>query len=186
MTTVDFVFIACIAFFAFLGLGLGFGKQLSFLTKGIFGFLISIFVCYLLFGFVYNIPFVQTLMEKFRESLAASDKTVVKILLKIRIDIVVYAVALFAVVTVVRIIVVAIIKNVLEADTVVMKIINKTAGLLLSLVIFAALWLIVFQILFLTKGGADGTFAQKMQGSFFKLDYLYTHNPLTAIEKLWK
>ncbi len=186
MVTVDFVFIAGIALFAFLGLGLGFGKQLSFFTKGIFGFLISVFVCYLLFGFVYNVPFVQTLLEKFKESLSSSDKTAVKILLKIRIDIVVYAVALFAVVTVVRIIVVAIIKNALEADTLVMKIINKTAGLLLSLVMFAALWLIVFQILFLTKGGADGALAQKLQGSFFRLDHLYTHNPLTAIEKLWK
>lgn len=183
MVLVDWIFIAGLLLFALIGLGLGFGKQLSFLTKGIFGVIISVVVCYFIFGLVYQLPFVQALLNKFRESLSSSEKPVVQFLLKIRVDIIAYAVALFVVVSIARLILVAIIKNVMEADTTVMKVINKTLGLVLGVAVFAALGLIALQIVYLS---GDGSVPQGITGSFFKMDYIYTHNPLTVIEKLWK
>ena len=182
MVTADFIFIAGLVIFAVLGLALGFGKQLSILTKGIFGIIISIVVCYFVFGLVYNIPFVQSLLAKFKDYLVSTDKPIVQFLLKIRIDIIVYAVALFLVVTLLRIIIVLIIKNVMEIESTPMKIINKTLGLILGIAVCIAIGLIVMQIMYLS---GDGTVPEKMKGSFFHLDVLYLNNPLTKIASLW-
>ena len=182
MVLADYIFIAGLLLFIILGLALGFGKQLSILTKGIFGIIISVVICYFVFWLVYNIPFVQSLLAQFKESLAATDKPIVKFLLTIRIDIIVYAVALFIVVTIVRIIVVLIIKNVMEIDTPVMKVINKVLGLILGIAVFIVLGLIVMQIMYLS---GDGTVPEKMTGSFFRLDVIYVNNPLTKIAALW-
>ena len=185
MAIIDYVFIGGVLLFALIGLGLGFGKQLSLLTRGILGLIISVFVCYLIFGLVYNIPFVQSLLEKFKQVLASSDKPVVSFLLKIRIDIIAYAVALFILVTLARILVVYIIKNVMEIESTPMKIVNKTLGLVLGVAVFFALGIIALQVIFLIYGTEGGVW-QAMEGSFFKLDYVYTHNPLTLIQNLWK
>ena len=183
MVTADFIFIAGLVVFAILGLALGFGKQLSILTKGIFGIIISVVICYFVFGLVYNIPFVQSLLEKFKEYLISTDKPIVQFLLKIRIDIIAYAVALFLVVTILRIIIVLIIKNVMEIESTPMKIINKTLGLVLGIAVCIAIGLIVMQIMYLS---GDGSVPESMQGSFFHLDVIYQNNPLNLIEKLWK
>lgn len=183
MVLADFIFIAGLLLFAIIGAALGFGKQLGILTKGIFGIIISVVVCYFIFGLVYNIPFVQTLLAKFKEALVGTEKPIVNFLLKIRIDIIVYAIALFIVVTIARIIVVAIIKNVMEIETTVMKFINKLFGIVLGVAVFAGIGLIVMQIMALS---GDGTVPEKMNGSFFHLDWVFEHNPLTKIQALWK
>ena len=182
MVLADFIFIAGLVIFIILGLALGFGKQLSILTKGIFGIIISVVICYFIFGLVYNIPFVQALLEKFKQSLVEKDTAVVKLLLTIRIDIIVYAIALFVIVSIARLIIVAIIKNVMEIDTPVMKIINKVLGLILGVAVFFALGLIVMQIMYLSS---DGAVPEKMVGSFFRIDVIYANNPLTKIAALW-
>lgn len=182
MVAADFIFIAGLLLFIILGFALGFGKQLSILTKGIFGIIISVVICYFVFGLVYNIPFVQSLLAKFKESLLATEKPIVKFLLTIRIDIIVYAIALFIVVSIVRIIIVLIIKNVMEIETTVMKIINKTLGVILGIAVFFGLGLIVMQIMYLS---GDGAVPEKMVGSFFRLDVIYANNPLTKIAELF-
>ena len=183
MVSADYIAIAAVLIFAIIGSMIGFGKQLQILTKGIFGIVISLVVCYLLFGFVYNIPFVQTLLEKFKDYLISTDKPVVNFLLKIRIDIIAYAVALFIVVTIVRIVIVSIVKNVVEAESTVMRFVNKVLGAILGVGIAALIGLVVMQIKFIS---GDGVVPEKLVGSFFRLDYVYAHNPLTAILNLWK
>jgi len=183
MVLADYLFIGGIVLFAILGLGLGLGKQLGFFTRGIFGLIISVFLCYLLFGFVYNILFVQERLAHFREVLGRSNGFFLKILRYIRVDIICYAVALFLIVTVLRIILMLVLKGVLEIDTPVMKVLNKSFGLILGVAVFFALGLIVMQIMYLS---GDGNVPQTMKGSVFGLDYVYTHNPLTKISALWR
>ena len=182
MVFADIVCIVGIVIFAFLGAIFGFGKMLKFLTSGIFGIIISVVICYFVFGMVYNIPFVQSLLERFKEALVASDKPIVRFFLTIRVDIVVYAIVLFIVVSVARIVIVEIIKHVMEVQTTVMKIVNKTFGVILGVALFVGIGLIVMQIMYWS---GDGTAPEQMAGSSFRLDYIFTHNPMTNIEALW-
>lgn len=180
MVVMDFVLIGAVLLFIILGLVLGFGKILEIFTSGIFGIIISIVVCYFIFGMVMNIPFVQTLLGKFVAKVSESDNAFLKILLKIRIDAIALGIVLFIIVQIIRMIIVAILKGVLEADTPVMKFINKTVGVIVNIGIAIALLLIVFQIIYMVQG-TDGSVYAAMKGSFFRLDKLYLKNPLNAM-----
>ena len=177
MVIADWIFIAGIVLFALVGVFLGFGKELDLLTKGVFGIIVSVIICYFVFGLVYNIPFVQALLLKFKETLVATEKPFVHFLFKIRIDIIVYAIALFLVVSGVRLVIVYIIKNVMEIDSKPMKIVNKSLGVILAVAVFFALGLIVMQIMYFAT---DGAVPDKLAGSFFRLDRIYANNPLAA------
>ncbi|MBO4472256.1 MAG: hypothetical protein J5765_00465 [Clostridia bacterium] len=183
MVTADFIFIAAAIGFGILGLFMGFGRLLKWLTGGLRGVLISIVVCYLIFGFVLNLGFVQTLLARFKESLAASDSGIVRFLATIRIEVIVLAVVLFALVQIARKIIVVLLERVLESDNVVMKAINKTFGVVLAFAIFIGLALIAGQIFYATNG-ETGELYESLKGSFFHLDELYLANPMTSIIKL--
>ena len=177
MVIADWIFIAGILVFAGLGAFLGFGKQLELLTKGVFGIIVSVIICYFVFGLVYNIPIVQNLLLKFKEALAATEKPFVNFLFKIRIDIIAYAVVLFLVVSALRLVIVYILKNVMEVDSKPIRIANKTLGVILGIAVFISIGLIVMQIVFFAS---DGAVPEPLQGSLFRLDRLYEHNPLAA------
>lgn len=183
MITADYVFIGIALIFGIVGLCVGFGKLLGWLTSGIRGILISVFICYLIFGFVLNLGFVQTLLGHLKDGLAASENGFVKFLLTIRIDVIALAVVLFALVQIVRKMIVKILEGVMEADNVVMKAINKTFGMVLGFAIFLGLLLVVGQILYGVYG-ETGEIHAWLQGSFFRLDELYLKNPMTSIIKL--
>ena len=174
--------VAIIAFVVCLLLGsiVGFGKGLRFLTGGIFGKIISVVICYFLFGIVLNWGFVQDLLGKFIALLQSSENGICKILLTVRIDLIVFAVALFIVVQILRRIIVAVVCGIFEADNLVMRLINRLLGIVLFLAIFAIVILIVFQIIALI-GGTEGAFYQNLVGSKFGLDKLFAENPLNAI-----
>ena len=183
MILADYIFISAATVFGIAGLMIGFGKSLNFMTKGIKGILISIVICYLIFGFVLNLGFVQTLLAKFVAALSSSGNGFVKFLLTIRIDVITLAVVLFALVQIARKIIVSVIENVMEADNVVMRAINKTLGMVLAFALFLGLMLIVGQIIY-AANGAKGVFYEHLKGSFFHLDELYLKNPMTSIIKL--
>ena len=145
--------------------------------------MISVFICYLIFGFVLNLGFVQTLLERFKESLAASDNGIVRFLATIRIEVIVLAVVLFGVVQIARKIIVAILERVMEAQNVVMRAVNKTLGMVLSFALFLGIMLVVGQIAYAVNGEAGEAYAA-LRGSFFRLDELYLCNPMTSIIKL--
>ena len=177
MIFADWILLAGIAIFAGLGVFLGFGKTLEFITKGIPGIIISVVICYFCFGLVYNIPFVQLLLLKFKQALAATESPFVHFFFTIRIDIIVYVICLFLVVFGVRFALVLLLKNVMEIKTKPMKIANMTLGGILGAAIFVSLGLIILQIAFFAKDGASSTV---LEGSLFRLNLLYEHNPLAA------
>ena len=183
MILADWIFIGTAIIFGIAGLTFGFGKLLRWLTDGLRGILISIFICYLIFGFVLNLGFVQALLERFKESLAASDNGIVRFLSTIRIDVIVLAVVLFGLVQIGRKIIVTILQSVMERENVVMKALNKTFGMVLGFAIFLGIMLVVGQIAY-AVGGESGELYANLQGSFFRLDELYLCNPMTSIIKL--
>ena len=180
MQIVDFIFLGILVGSVLLGLLFGFGKQLNFITKGIKGIIFSIFICYLIFGFVMGLPFVQTLVSKFKAK-AAAGNPFIRFLLTIRIDIVVCALVLFVVVQIVRKILVLIIGGVMESGGTVMHVINKSFGVLLTFAWLCGIGLFVLQMIYLAKGNPAPS---GIAGSVFKLDAVYRHNPLTSVSRL--
>lgn len=101
-------------------------------------------------------------------------------LLTIRIEMITVAVLLFVIVTIVRKIIVSIISNIAEIDHPIFRVINKVLGTLLSITAFVIVFLIVLHIGFMISG-ANGAFAMYFKNSFFRLDEVYLHNPLSSI-----
>lgn len=183
MVLADWIFIALIAFFCLLGILFGFGKGLSFFTKGIFGVFIAIVVCYTLGGVIYKISFVQTMLNGLITAVEGAG-AFGGFLKLIHIELIVYYVVLFVVVLILRLIIVMIIKNIVETDNIVMKIINKTFGMVFFVCVLLVLGLIVFQIIAAIGGATAEGFLASLRGSFFKLDVVFESNPLLEIFKI--
>ena len=180
MILADWIAIAVVAAFILLGALVGFGKGIKFFTGGVFGIIISILVCYLIGGMVLKIPFVQDILGKFIDALTDKNKFC-DFLLKIHIEIVVYYLVLFIVVSALRVLIVFLLKRFVEIDRPVFKLINRLLGILFFLIILVLLTFLVFQIIYWIGGSAYTDFKQHLTGSFFKLDKLLDANPLASL-----
>lgn len=180
MITADVIvlvaFLLCLVF----GSVLGFGKGLRLFTGGVFGRIISVVICYFLFGVVLSWGFVQDLLLKFTDMLAAQDSWICNLLLKIRVDLIVFALVLFIVVQILRRLVVYIISNVMESNNKVISVLNRLLGVVFLIAFAIVFMLIVFQII-AWVGGTDGAFSQNLTGSAFGLDNIFADNPLNSV-----
>ena len=182
----DLVAVGVIAVFALLGVLVGFGKGLRFFTKGIFGVIISIFVCYCIGGFIMELPFVQQLLAKFAELWADKGGVFFDFIRKIRVEVIVYYIVLFIIVQIIRIIIVAILKHVAEAKVIFMKVINRILGAVLFVAMGVLLSLLVFQIIYWIGGETAAKFDEMLGGSLFGLDKLFENNPLKYLVDYFK
>ena len=180
MLTIDIVAMVAAAVFLLGGIFLGFGATLKLLTGGLVGKIISVVVCYFLFGVVLALPFVQALLDKLVTALHENGSGICQVLLYIRLDLIVFAVALFFAVQLLRIWLVSLVKTIFEMDRKPMRILNKLLGALLGVVSFIIVSLIVLQILWWI-GGDDGDFFYAIEGSAFGIDFVYKNNPLNSI-----
>lgn len=181
MITADFIAIGVIILFALIGISSGFGRGLKFFTSGIFGKIISVIVCYFLFGLVLELDFVQGWLEKFVVFLAEKNNFICNVLLKLRIDLIAFAVVLFVIVQIARKILVAILCGIFESEVLLMQILNKILGLVLYLFMLCILVLIVFQVISLIGGNVAQSVANYFAGSKLSLDKLFLDNPLLSI-----
>ncbi len=161
------------------GAFLGFGKVLEFVAKGIVGKIVAIIITYTFFGLVLELQFVKELLASLTNFLSQKG-AVGKILLTTRIELVVLAVALYFVARIVLKMLTKIVSAIMDADNKIMRLVNKTLGMALSLAFVTIMVLLVFQILFLVSG-TDGAVYQALTESFLGLDKLYVNNPLNAI-----
>ncbi|MBQ9485903.1 MAG: hypothetical protein IJU83_03595 [Clostridia bacterium] len=180
MITADLVVIGAIAFCIIVGAIVGFGKELRFFTSGVFGKIISVVVCYFLYGIVLNWSFVQVLMLKLTTALSENGSWICNILLSIRIDLIAFGVVLFAAVQILRSLVVAIISHVFEINNKFISVINRLLGVVLLAAFVVIFALVAFQIIAWTSG-VDGAFYQSLNGSAFKLDEVFRNNPVNSI-----
>ena len=186
MIVADLIVLALVAIFAVLGMLFGFGKGLKFFTGGIFGIILSVFVCYALGGLIFNISFVHKALEGFRATLEKNGSGFCKFLLTVHIETIVYYIALFIVVTILRIILVRVIKNIVEIDNMALIVVNKIFGVILYIGALCLLILFVFWIIALIKGPYLTDFPE-LAKSKLQLGWLYEHNPfMTIIKALWK
>ncbi len=181
MVFADWIAIAVALGALALGAVFGFGRLLKFFTGGIIGIIISGFVCYCIGGFFLDIPFVQDMLAKFAGLWGTQEGIFFDILRSMHLEIVVYYIVLFLLVQIARVIIVNILKNISEADNVVISVINRVGGALLMAAVVFVVVLLIFQIVHWVGGGTEIDLINSLGGSCFKLDMLYIHNPLGAI-----
>lgn len=181
MQVIDWIAIGVVLVSVLFGLLFGFGKLLKFFTGGIIGVLISIVVTYFCFGVVSSWVFVRDVMAKLLEAMQNANNSFVNFLIKIGIEKIILAVAIFIVVQILRIIIVKIIKSIVEIDNPVAKTINRLFGLVLMLAVACMVWLLVFHVIQLVGGETALSVRSNIEGSVFKLDWVFDNNPLQWI-----
>ena len=176
MQTLDIITIVVAVVLALLGLGLGFGKTLRFFTRGIFGIVISVFVCFTFGGMIKGIPAVAEFISSLNQKLGEAWS----FLQTIHLESVLFYVLLFFVVQIVRIILVRFVCAVFEIDVLPMRLINKLLGMVLMV---AAVFLLTPLVLAVFRMVEDTSFVQdilqKIDGTF--LGKLYENNPVKFV-----
>ena len=180
MITADVIVLVALLVCIMLGAFMGFGKGLRLFTGGVFGRIISVVICYFLFGIVLSWGFVKDLLLRFTDMLAEQDSWICNLLLKIRIDMIVFAAVLFVVVQILRRLLVSIVAEIMEIDNKFFRVLNKILGIVLFVAFAVIFTLIVFQIIAWISG-TDGGFYESLQNSVFGLDKIFTDNPLNAV-----
>lgn len=176
MITADWIFLGILLVSLILGAILGFGKILKFILNGkIIGTLISVVLCYLFGGLILGIPAVQDLLRDLAAHWAGN-----KFLEIIHLEIIIYYVGLFVVVTLIRILLVAVIKGITEAKVLPMKIFNSVGGAILLTAFILLLTLFAFQCIALIGGETAQNFVSLLDGSGI-LKPMYEHNPMAAL-----
>ncbi len=168
MGTLDAVTVIAAILFAGLGFAIGFGRTLKFFTKGIFGFVLSIFACATFGGMIQGIPAVAEWIAGLNASLGEAWS----FLGTIHLATVIYYIVLFFVMQLLRILIVKLIAGVFSIDVLVMRIINRILGMLLMVAAVLLLTLLVFALIELF----GGDIYPSLEGSF--LGTLYRNNPV--------
>ncbi len=181
MQIIDWIAIGVVLVSVLFGLLFGFGKLLKFFTGGIIGVLISIVVTYFCFGVVSSWVFVRDVMAKLLGAMQNANNSVVNFLIKIGIEKIILAIAIFIVVQILRIIIVKIIKGIVEIDNPVAKTVNRVFGVVFMLAVAVMVWLLVFHVIQLVGGQTAANVRVDISGSVFKLDWVFDNNPLKWI-----
>lgn len=157
-----------------LGLAVGFGRTLKFFTRGIFGFIISVFVCATFGGMIQGIPAVQNWLTSLNQSMGGFLQT-------IHMETIVFYVVFFLVVQVVRILAVKLIAGLFSADILPVRIVNRLLGMVLMVAAVFLLLLLVFAVFRVLQ---DTSFVQNildsLNGTF--LGKIYENNPVKFVQ----
>ena len=157
-----------------LGLAVGFGRTLKFFTRGIFGFIISVFVCATFGGMIQGIPAVQNRLTSLNQSMGGFLQT-------IHLETIVFYVVFFLVVQVVRILAVKLIAGLFSADILPVRIVNRLLGMVLMVAAVFLLLLLVFAVFRVLQ---DTSFVQNildsLNGTF--LGKIYENNPVKFVQ----
>lgn len=157
-----------------LGLAVGFGRTLKFFTRGIFGFIISVFVCATFGGMIQGIRAVQNWLTSLNQSMGGFLQT-------IHLETIVFYVVFFLVVQVVRILAVKLIAGLFSADILPVRIVNRLLGMVLMVAAVFLLLLLVFAVFRVLQ---DTSFVQNildsLNGTF--LGKIYENNPVKFVQ----
>lgn len=185
MVLADWIFIGGVLVLLALGAVVGFSRGIAFITGGIVGIIISIFVCYCVGGLIMQLSFVQAMLEKIASLWNASDNFFCRFLTNIHFEVIVYYIILFIIVQVLRKLLVKLLTKIGNNGFVLVKAADKILGAALFLIVGFVIFLFVFQIIYWCYG-ADTEFAvgfvDKISG-VFRLDYMYLNNPLASLVK---
>lgn len=176
MTALNSVTVLIAAVLAVFGAALGFGRTLRFFTKGLFGIIISVFLCATFGGMIAGIPAVADWIAQLNGKLG----DVWGFLETIRLATVIYYIVLFFVMTLLRILIVRLIGTAFSAPVLPVRILNRVFGAVLAVGGTLLFVLFVFAVLriFGETSFVQGI-ASELEGSFLGL--LYENNPVRFV-----
>lgn len=180
----DWVALGIAILFAVIGLAVGFGKGIKFLTSGIIGVAIIFALTVILYGYVVEIPIIKEWLDFAITWLKDLDNVAVNFLLTIHLEVILTYALLYLVIWLVKLLAVSILKGIFEIDNGFFKAINKLFGLVLMVAFAALLALVVFSVADLIGGDFNEFFVGEngcLVNSAFKLDWVYQNNPLNVL-----
>ena len=177
MNVAFFIIMALAIIFGLFG---GFGKVLTLTTKGILGKIMTIVICYCIFGLVLDISSVKKILDNFVGTLKNNPNFFKDVLLFLRVELIAFAICLYFVVRISLKLLARLVDVFMHKDNKAIMIINKTLGVILATLLAFLFILIVFQIVFWISG-PSGSVYESLKGSLFGLDRLYLNNPLQSI-----
>lgn len=181
MILADWIAIGVVLVFALIGLIAGFSGGLKFFTSGIFGVIISVVVCFFLYGIVASWPFVNDLVNMLTDAVQAANNAFCDFLVKIQIGQIVLCVVMFIVVQIVRVIIVSILAGIVGIEQPFFKFINKVLGVVLFIAVAVMLGLIALQICYWIGGNTATDVGNALKDSTLGLGWVYENNPLRFI-----
>ena len=176
----DRFFLILISASALLGMIFGLGRVLKSLTNHLPGKIAAGVFTYFIYGTVLSLSFVNALLTSFVTMIADMDNFFSKVLLVIRIDMIVFAVALFFAVRIAQKIAISLVAKIIEAKNPLFIFVNRFGGALLSGGCALIIFLIILQFSAWTSG-YDGAMYETLKDSKIGLDRLFLNNPLNAI-----
>ena len=173
-------FLVIIALAIAVGFFGGLGKVLTIVSKGIFGKIMTIVICYCVFGLVLDISSVKETLNDFVSSLKYNPNFFKDILLFLRVEMIAFVIGLYFFVRISLKLLARLVDICMSSDNKVLMIINKTLGIIFAVFFVFLFTLIVFQVTYWISG-PSGAIYEAVKGSFLGLDYLYLNNPLQSI-----
>ena len=170
MILADWIALAMVVVFLALGALIGFGKGLKFFTSGIFGIVISVLICALIGTVFLDVGFVGDLLGKLAENWAH-----IEFLKTIHLEVITYYVIMFVIVQIARIIVVVVIKQILESENILMKIVNKSLGAVFFLGLGFLIVMLIVKIIGWVGGDTAMNLYNGLAGSVFRLDVVFEY-----------
>jgi len=171
--TINIIFVAVLLGVATVGALLGFGRSLKLSTKGVFGIVLSVALCVLFGGTLLTTNSIGEFVARGNDYF----RGVWFLLGVIRLATILYFIVLLFVFQVLRIIIVAIIKQVAEADIKGVRVINKVGGaVFLTGFVFALCLLGLAGIRLFENTGLINEPMGAIQNTF--LYTLYVYNPI--------
>ena len=181
MDIASIVLIAGFALSLLLGFLLGFGRTLKFLTGGIVGIIISIFLCATFGGMIARIGFISDLIARGNEYFGGFAS----ILARINVATIIYYIILFIIAQIIRVIIVHIIKKIFQPKDKkspgygIRNAINRVLGLLLFGAFFVLIaYLAMAVIALLEDVESVNTWLSTMRDNNSFFYKMYTHNPI--------
>jgi hypothetical protein len=176
MWNVNLIFVAVLILIAGLGALIGFGRSLKWTTRGIVGIVMSVIFCVLFGGALLGTESVGGLVAGGNEFFAG----VWGFFGIIRLATVIYFVALFFAVQIVRILITIVIKRIVEIEKPAIKVLNRVAGaVFLAAFCFSLCLLGLAGLRFFEGTEFTMSILSNIENSF--LCTLYVNNPISFV-----
>ncbi|MFA5450243.1 MAG: hypothetical protein WC292_07405 [Clostridia bacterium] len=169
----DIIALAIVIVAAVLGLLLGFHRLIKVLTGGLFGIIIGIVVCAMIGGSLQNLDVSQ-------QFIASVNQTTTEwwaFLSYLKLGYVAFYLVLFLLVQIVRVVIVKIISNIAASESPIIVFINKSLGLVISVVFVSAVILLALAGIRALDGTDFGqSIIAQFEDSYLKV--IYENNPI--------
>ena len=185
MKVIDYIVLGILLISIILGLIFGLSKRIRRSPFGIVSILFALATTYTIVCMLLAIPQFKNFLDEMNIKMLEANNPFLDFLVNIRINLIALIIIVLIIVLLVKHFVFNRIADLLELDNKLSKVLNKVFGVIYSVIFSMAIILVAFQIVFLING-TSGVLYDNIQGSLFKLDYIYENNPIVNVFRYFK